>query len=179
WVDDKDDFIDEEGFPVETWALVPLSANLNDVEIMQFAMDGIITFIVIILTLIIVAGIGSTYRVLIMKRINEIGIYMAVGMKKRSITATLLFESFILLVLGTLAGIILSGGICWVISLFDFSFIPSFDMFLEKGNLIARLDVFKSVMVIVSVIFVTLLAVLYSTRKSIRIMPVQALAVTE
>ena len=158
--------------------LIPLSANLNDVEIMELAMDAVISFIIVILTVIIVAGIGSTYRVLIMKRITEIGIYMAVGMKKRSIIFTLLFESFLLLFAGCLFGLVLTGFFCSLISIFDFSFIPSFDMFLEKGNLSPHMDVIKSVAVIASVIIVTLLAVLYSTVKSIKIMPVQALAVT-
>ena len=180
WVSDKDDYIDAtEKFTTETWGFIPLSANLNDVEIMQLAMDAIITFIVVILTIIIIAGIGSTYRVLIMKRITEIGIYMAVGMKKRAIIETLLFESLLLLLVGCIGGMLLSGLFCSLLSVFDFSFIPSFDMFLEKGNLCPRLDVIKSIVVIVSVIFVTLLAVLYSTLKSIKIMPVQALAVTE
>ena len=180
WVDDKDDYLDATGcFKTETWGFIPLSANLNDVEIMELAMDAIITFIVVILTIIIIAGIGSTYRVLIMKRITEIGIYMAVGMKKHSIVFTLLTESLLLLISGCIAGILLTGIFCSIISLFDFSFIPSFDMFLEQSNLCPRLDVIKSVMVIFSVIVATLLAVLYSTLKSIKIMPVQALAVTE
>lgn len=179
WVDDKDDFIDVDAFEVDTWGFIPLSANLNDVEIMELAMDAIISFIVVILTVIIIAGIGSTYRVLIMKRITEIGIYMAVGMKKRSIIATLLFESLVLLVIGCLGGVLLSALFCSVLSLFDFSFIPSFDMFLENSNLRPRADVIKSVTVIVSVIVVTVLAVFYSTLKSIKIMPVEALAVTE
>lgn len=180
WVDDKDDYIDAtDNFKIETWGFIPLRANLNDVEIMELAMDAIITFIIAILTLIIIAGIGSTYRVLIMKRITEIGIYMAVGMKKRSIISTLLFEALLLLIVGCIGGILLNSVFCSIISLFDFSFIPSFDMFLEKGNLCPRMDVIKSVMVIVAVITFTILAVLYATLKSIKIMPVQALATTE
>ena len=183
YVEDKDDYIDASesngGFPIETWGMIPLSANLTDVEIMELAMDAVITFIVTILTIIIIAGIGSTYRVLIMKRITEIGIYMAVGMKKRSIIASLLLEALLLLSLGCAAGILLSGVFCGILSLFDFSFIPSFDMFLESGNLIPALNVIKGVAVIASVMAFTLIAVLYSTLKSIKIMPVQALAVTE
>ncbi|MCR4823294.1 MAG: FtsX-like permease family protein [Treponema sp.] len=180
WLYDKDDYIDDTGtFTEETWGFIPLSANLNDVEIMELAMDAVISFIVIILTIIVVTGIGSTYRVLIMKRITEIGIYMAVGMKKKSIIFTLLFESLLLLIAGCIAGLILTGVFSSVISIFDFSFIPSFDMFLEKGNLCPRMDVIKSVSVIAAVIVVTLLAVLYASLKSIKIMPVQALAVTE
>lgn len=180
WVDNKKDYINAtENFKVETWGFIPLSANLSDIDIMRLAMDAVITFIVMILTVIIIAGIGSTYRVLIMKRINEIGIYMAVGMKKLSIIKTLLFEAMLLLTFGCLGGILLTFVSCSVLSLFDFSFIPSFDMFLEKGNLKPVLDVIKSVLVIASVIAFTTLAVLYATLKSIKIMPVEALATTE
>ena len=179
WVDDKDEFFDAESFDSETWGFIPLSANLNEVEIMGLATDAVTTFIIVILTIIIITGIGSTYRVLIMKRITEIGVYMAVGMKKRSIVGALLLESLVLLLAGCLGGIVLADLFCSVLSLFDFSFIPSFDMFLERGNLCPRPDVIKSVAVIVSVVAVTLLAVLYATVKSIRIMPVEALAVTE
>ncbi len=166
-------------FTEPTCVLIPLSANLQDVETMEKAMNAIITFVIIVLTLIIIAGIGSTYRVLIMKRINEIGIYMAIGMKKEAITATLLFESLFLLLLGCLAGFLFSQVLCAILSGIDFSFIPTFDIFLEEGNLNPVIDVIKSVAVISSVVIATLFAVLYSTLKSIKIMPVEALAVTE
>ena len=180
WVDDKSDYLGAmKSFRVETWGFIPLQANLSDVEILRLAMDAVITFIVVILTLIIIVGIGSTYRILIMKRITEIGVYMALGMKKRSIAGTLLFESLLLLALGCAGGIILTGILCSLVSLFDFSFISSFDMFLERGNLRPSIDVLKSVIVMASVIAFTILAVSYSTLRSIKIMPVQALATTE
>lgn len=180
YVTDKDDYIDDDdSFAVPTWGFIPLGANLTDVQIMELAMDAIITFIVSMLTVIIIAGIGSTYRVLVMKRINEIGIYMAIGMKKRAIVATMMCEAFALLVAGCVAGIALCSVFCAAVSGIDFSFIPSFNLFLERGNLAPELDVIKGVIVIVSVIFITLLAVLYSTYKSIKIMPAEALATTE
>lgn len=177
-VDDKDDFFKQR--PLNAlYAIIPLDANLSDVKIMEKAMNAVVSFVIIMLVLIIIAGIGSTYRVLIMKRINEIGIYMAIGMKKKAIASSLLFESLLLLALGSLAGILLSFIICGILSLFNFSFIPAFDMFLVKGNLSPEVDVIKSVEVIAAVVFITLLAVLYSTKKSIKILPVQALATTE
>ncbi len=179
-VDDKDDFIDnDDDYKEITYVIIPLEANLTDVKIMQKAMDAVVSFVIFMLTVIIIAGIGSTYRILIMKRINEIGIYMSIGMKKSNIIKTLIFESFVLLLFGCIAGLLLSGVICAVMSSFNFSFIPAFDMFLVKGNLSPSFDVLKSVAVVAAVIIVTLLAVLYSTCKSIKILPVQALATTE
>lgn len=179
-VNNKDDFIDHHhDYKEITYALIPLEANLADVKIMQKAMNAIVSFIIFMLTVIIIAGIGSTYRVLIMKRINEIGIYMAIGMKKKAIAETLLIESLVLLLVGCLAGVLLAGLICGFMSCLNFSFIPAFDMFLVKGNLSPSFDVLKSVTVIISVIVVTLIAVLHSTFKSIKILPVQALATNE
>ncbi|WP_202799351.1 hypothetical protein, partial [Treponema sp. JC4] len=75
-VNDKMIFYNEGGgMPAGTLAIIPLKANLNDVKILKNAMTAIISMVIILLVIIIVAGIGSTYRVIIMKRINEIGVY--------------------------------------------------------------------------------------------------------
>ena len=179
-VDDKNLFLENQyDYEVPTAVLIPLSANLTDTKVLEVAMDAVISFVILMLVVIIVAGIGSTYRILIMKRINEIGIYMAIGMKKGAIFATLLWESLILLVSGCIGGLIFSLFICKILSMIDFSFIPSFNLFLIRGNLSPTMDVIKSVTVILTVIIVTLAAVLYAVWKSIKIMPVKALAVTE
>lgn len=179
-VSKKSDFLDIDSSHTEKIsALIPLSANLTDVKIMDKAMDLVVTFIIVMLVLIIVAGIGSTYRVIIMKRLNEIGIYMAIGMNKKSIVLTILFESIVLLFFGCFCGFLLSEVFCFIVSLFDFSFIPAFDIFLIKGHISSFVSFFESFLVITSVIIFTLLAVLYSTWKSIKILPVQALSVVE
>ncbi len=178
-VEDKDDFLDRQDGPEKMFALIPLSANLTDVNVMESAMDAVIFFIVLVLVVIIVAGIGSTYRILVIKRLNEIGIYMAIGMKKKDIAFTLLFETLLLLVVGCASACLLSGVFCFVASLFDFSFIPSFDIFLIRGNLSPSVDVVLSVAVVVSVIATTLLAVFYSAWNSIKVLPVKALAAVE
>src|SRR5574344_543001 len=69
------------GFSEPTYALIPLDANLADVQVLIDAMTAIVAFVTVMLLRIIVAGVGSTYRVIVMKRINEIGIYRAVGMR--------------------------------------------------------------------------------------------------
>ncbi len=178
-VDDKNEFIDRQDGDAVMFALIPLSANLTDVSVMEKAMDVVIFFIILVLVVIIVAGIGSTYRILVIKRLNEIGIYMAIGMNKKDISLTLLFETLLLLVLGCAAACALSGVFCFLVSRFDFSFIPSFDIFLIKGNLSPSVDVVLSVAVIVAVIASTLLAVFYSAWKSIKVLPVKALAAVE
>ena len=132
-VDDKKIFDDSEWkLSEDTFALIPLKANLTDVKILKNAMSAVIMLIIVLLVLIINAGMGSTYRVIVMKRINEIGIYMAIGMKKTSIIASLLLESLFLLLSGCSAGLVISFVLCKIFSTVNFSFIPGFSIFLTK-----------------------------------------------
>jgi len=162
-----------------TYALTPLSANMQELRVLISAMEGIASFVIITLVVIIVAGIGSTYRVLVMKRINEIGIYMAIGMKNSSIVLTILSESLFLLLAGCFSGLLFAFLLCLLSSAFNFSFIPAFDIFLQNGHLVPLFDIKATLLVCFVVIVLTVLAVLYSIQKSVRIMPVQALATTE
>ncbi|MBB5218399.1 hypothetical protein DYE49_05340 [Treponema rectale] len=181
-LDDKQDFYDEllgGKFKKDTYAMIPLEANLQDVNFLIIAMHSVTFFIIFILIAIIVIGIGSTWKILVMKRINEIGIYMSLGMKKLSIIFVLLIEALILILSGCLCGTFFSLAGCYVISRFNFSFIPAFDIFLTEGSIIPVFD-FSAVCIITALIlFFTLAAVLSSIRKTIRIMPCQALAATE
>ena len=92
----------------QPYALIKLSANLQEIQIIIDAMRLIISFVIIMLLIIIVTGISSTFRVIAMKRINEIGIYKAIGMKRIKIYKMLLTETFILIVAGCLTGYVFS-----------------------------------------------------------------------
>ena len=162
-----------------TYALTPLSANMQELNVLIRAMEAIASFVIITLVVIIVAGIGSTYRVLVMKRINEIGIYMAIGMKNSSIVLTILSESLFLLFAGCVLGLLFALFLCGVLSAFNFSFIPAFDVFLQNGHLFPIFDAKATLGISLFVIILTVIAVLYSIQKSVRIMPVKALATTE
>ena len=162
-----------------TYALTPLSANMQELKVLISAMEGIASFVIITLIVIIVAGIGSTYRVLVMKRINEIGIYMAIGMKNSAIVVTILSESLFLLLCGCISGLLFAFLLCFLSSAVNFSFIPAFDIFLQNGHLLPLFDGKATLLVWGVVIVLTVLAVLYSIQKTVRIMPVKALATTE
>ena len=179
-VDDKRIFYDSEWkLSEDTFALIPLKSNLTDVKILKNAMSAVIMLIIVLLVLIINAGMGSTYRVIVMKRINEIGIYMAIGMKKTSIIASLLLESLFLLLSGCSAGLVISFVLCKIFSTVNFSFIPGFSIFLTKGFLNPVIYGSGLFAVLFSIIFVTLLAVFYSVYKCVNIIPCQAISTNE
>ena len=178
-VEDKQQFYDKLGFSEPTYALIALYANLEDLKIILDAMNLITVFIIVILLIIVIVGISTTYRVIVMKRINEIGIYKAIGMQKRRIYAVLLSEICVLLAIGFCGGVFLSFLLSWFVRLFNLSFIPAFDIFLVNGVLLT-IPSLKVMLAIGLILFVTtLIAVLFSIRKSVSVTPVVALGTTE
>lgn len=161
------------------YALIKLSANLQEIQIIIDAMKVIVAFVIIMLLIIIVTGISSTFRVIAMKRINEIGIYKAIGMKRMKIYGMLLSETFLLIVAGCAAGFLLSCFLTGVIGLINFSFIPAFDIFLVNGKLKGIISIIYFAGIFVIVVVTTITAVMFAVKKSVSITPCQALAVTE
>lgn len=163
----------------QPYALIKLSANLQDIQIIIDAMKIIVAFVIVMLVIIIITGVSSTFRVIAMKRINEIGIYKAIGMRRQKIYGILLAETLILLSAGCICGFIFSVLISKIISLFDFSFIPAFDIFLVNGNMRGIISTGYFLIIFAVVIVTTLLAVMFAVKKSVSVTPCQALAVTE
>ncbi len=161
------------------YALISLEAHQEDVLELTSAMDILFGFIVVMLSLIIIAGMGSTYRVIILKRVNEIGIYMSIGMRNGKISSIFFLEAMFLLFSGCICGLALSGILCMISRMFDFSGIPGADVFLQQGYL-SPLPAFDYVAVFSLLIFVTTgLFVLFTIKKAMTISPVEAIRVTE
>ena len=163
----------------QPYALIKINANLQDLKVLIDAMKAIISFVIIMLLIIIVTGVSSTFRVIAMKRINEIGIYKAIGMKRMKIYGMLLMETLLLIIAGCAAGYIFSIFLTYFVRRFNFSFIPAFDIFLVNGRIcgIISFTYFLGISAIVTV--TTLAAVMFAVKKSVSVTPCEALAVTE
>ena len=181
-VNDKYDFYDPllaGQFSEPIYAFIVLDANMEDLGVIIDAMKIITSLVIAALVIIIVVGISSTYKVIVMKRINEIGIYKAIGMERGSVILLLLSEAFVLLISGCACGL----GFCllleFIVKQFNFSFIPAFDMFLTNGYIVPMNSFCGAMLIFMVIIITTITAVLFSLRAAIRITPVQALTVTE
>ena len=137
-----------------------------------------VLLIIIVLMVIISVGIGSTYKIIIMKRITEIGTYRALGMKPGSVKFLFLTESFYLLVAGFLAALLMTGLIMGLLTQFSFSFIPAMDIFLENGRLRPTASALKSVTLFFIIAVTTISSMLFTIRNVVSISPVGALATT-
>lgn len=181
-VDTKEDFYDVlygPGFTEETSCIISVESSMEDLQVIIDAMNWVSLLIVITLIVIIVVGVSSTYRVLVLKRINEIGIYKAIGMNRFNVYRILLSEATCLMFCGCIAGLIFSFILCGIFRCINLSFIPAFDVFLKNGILAPKLEFSNIVAVLLFVFVTTLVAVVLSIRKSVEITPVQALATTE
>ena len=179
-VEDKQEYYNNCLFTEnQPYALIKISANLQNIKVLIDAMKAIISFVIIMLLVIIVTGVSSTFRVIAMKRINEIGIYKAIGMRRMKIYGMLLMETLILIIAGCIAGYGFSWFLVHLIRRVDLSFIPAFDIFLVNGRIrgIISFPYFLGISAVVSV--TTLAAVMFAVKKSVSVTPCEALAVTE
>lgn len=160
------------------YALITLDANIKDLGMISRAIKLIVLLITIILVAIIAIGIASTYRVIILKRTTEVGTYRALGMKTGGVRLVFITEILMLLITGFIFGIILALIGTKIISQFDFSYIPAFDVFLREGHLAPQYTFFGTIKYLFIIIVTTVLCVLFTIKKLSRLSPVKALATT-
>ncbi|OJF77669.1 MAG: hypothetical protein BKP49_01440 [Treponema sp. CETP13] len=164
----------EKGF-----ALIPLSASLKDLNIIISAMKIILYTLITFLALIIAIGISNSYRVIVIKRTREIGMYRALGMSIASINSIFLTEVISVIFSGFFLGLVLQFILATFLRSIDFSFIPAFDVFLQKGNLTLSLSFLQCLYLLLAISVTTLLSVLFTIRKGVIVNPVKALTTTQ
>ena len=158
------------------YGLIPLAANVSDLQKLSNALRAIVALVVVMLVAIISVGISSAFRVIVLKRAVEGGTFRALGMKPSGLMALYFAEILLLLLSGTAVGFAASLVIVKAASAYNLSFISGFDLFLTGGRLAPSLYAGEAA-VLVGIIFVTTLgAVLFTLRKLVHISPVGALA---
>ena len=160
---------------VPTYAIITLDANQEDVGELSAAMNAVFAIIIAMLSLIIVAGVASTYRVIVLRRVSEIGIYMSIGMRSRKIAALLFLETMLLLAAGAACGLLLSAVLCKAATLADLTSIPGFDIFLNQGVLTPIPAPAPAAIFCLAVFATTGAAVLLTIRRAVAMSPVDAI----
>ena len=180
--DDKDDFRDAihdwDASAGELYGLIPLDSNIKDLQFIIDALKVVVDLIILILLVIIGVGMGSTYRIIVITRTTEIGTFRALGMKHLGVRMVFMTESFYLLVLGFLSGLVLALLGTWGLSCMNMSFVSAFEIFLTKSHLVPSINIVKSVSLFLIVIVTTISTTLFTIRNAVHISPVGALATT-
>ncbi|MGP1586955.1 MAG: ABC transporter permease [Treponemataceae bacterium] len=162
-----------------TYGLFSLDDCLNNIEFLIRAMYIIIYTIMSVLVIIIAIGIGSTYKVIAVKRINEIGMYMALGFSSYAITSIFLIEAFFLITAAFFTSIFMFLILGFVLGQIDFSIIPNFDIFLTNAHLIVSPAVWQVFLIYIIICLTAISLVCLTIRRYTHTTPVKAIAVNE
>ncbi|MBQ9539022.1 MAG: FtsX-like permease family protein, partial [Treponema sp.] len=162
----------------ELYGLIPLDSNIKDLQFIIDALKAVVDLIILVLLVIIGVGMGSTYRIIVIKRTTEIGTFRALGMKHLGVRMVFMTESFYLLTIGFFVGLVLALLGCWAMSCMNLSFVSAFEIFLTKSHLVPSVNILKSISLFLIVIVTTISTTLFTIRNAVHISPVGALATT-
>ena len=126
-------------------------------------------------------GIVNTLLMAVFERMREFGLLKALGMKPSRIVAEVLTESFLLLVLGMIAGNVISYASAWALSGpgIDLSALAAGAEFVGIARVIYPAVVLRDVLIANGVVFfLGLLVSLYPAVRAARFTPVEAMAKT-
>jgi ABC-type lipoprotein release transport system permease subunit len=120
----------KEGFEGPCYDVSTMYESASFVLDMQSALDSVSLAAVMILFFVILIGVLNTLRMTIRERTREIGTIRAIGMQKEDVKTAFILETFYLTFISCVAGIILSAGILFLISLVPVETDSMFGMFL-------------------------------------------------
>ena len=160
---------------VMTWTQL-----LPEMELMNESMNLMMYIFIIIILLALGFGIVNTMLMVVLERVKELGMLMAVGMNRLRVFAMIVTETVLLCLTGGLAGIIIAVGLTALTARtgLDLSFWSEglnalgFDAIIYPEIGIGNLLVVAMLVALTGVI-----AALYPARKAIRLRPAEALRI--
>jgi putative ABC transport system permease protein len=141
--------------------LYTLPVYLSEISDLLNAMNIITYFLYGMMLLIILVSAIVTYRLILHERTREMGIMRAIGFYGSDLRLVLWTEVIALGIISLIAGFLLARVLSWALSLFSFSWFPSFEIFMKNGSL-AALYLPGTVLVnVVSIFLVLFIAALF------------------
>jgi putative ABC transport system permease protein len=126
----------EEKWEGSLFFILTMKVYLSEVAELLGALNIITYFLYVVMLLIIFVSASVTYRLILYERTREIGTMMALGFYGTDIRKILLLETICLGIVSLAAGFILSSLASGALSFFEFTSIPSFEIFTKDGSLV-------------------------------------------
>ncbi|HEY3490855.1 MAG TPA: lipoprotein-releasing ABC transporter permease subunit [Candidatus Deferrimicrobiaceae bacterium] len=137
-------------------------------------LEKVVMFIILVLIVMVAAfNIISTLIMIVMEKNKDIGILMTMGATRRTIRRIFALEGLFIGIVGTLAGTILGGGLCWLLKKYQFIHLPNDVYYIT--TLPVLFDPAILMLVGGSSILICFLATLYPARQASRIDPAEAI----
>ncbi len=134
------------------------------------------TVMFIILTLIVLVAafnIASSLIMMVMEKSKDIAILKAMGATDKSIRKIFVFKGLMIGAIGTLLGVVLGFGLCFLLERYKFIELPGDVYYIT--TLPVRLEGIDLVMIALAALAICFLATLYPARQASRLNPVEAL----
>jgi putative ABC transport system permease protein len=157
-------------------------SDLNDITVqlsdLTDTMDLVGTGLFLVLLVIALMGLSSTFRMVMIERTAEIGALRALGMQRGRVIAMFLAEAMSVTLLGAAAGVLLGFLAMPVLSLFHLSETGPMVLFLRAGRLVFNPDPTKLLLNVLLLLAAGALAVLPQAYTASRMNPAAALSKT-
>ena len=176
--DRRQAFLDKaaaEHSPGMKYCLLSLDSNLEQVKPLLDAVYSIALILIAMLLGIVMLGVSGSYKVIVHERTREIGTMRAIGMQGWAAARLFMFEAGLLAALASFVGGLFAWAGLGLLGLFDFSFIPSFDIFLRGGRLDASLPLGLGLSIAALLILTAVAAVAGPALRAARINPSEAM----
>lgn len=166
--------ITKDNYEVETWEEIsPEIATLNSM------MDYYLIFFMIIILAALGFGIVNTMLMVVLERVKELGMLMAIGMNKKRVFAMIMLETIFLCLVGTVIGMGISSVIIeWTGNVgIDLSrlFGEGFEAMGYSAQFFPGIGIKDFVQVTILVIITGILAAIYPARKALKLNPAEAI----
>ncbi len=114
-----------------------LFAYISQVSDLLTAVEIVTYFLFITMLVIAVASMSVSTRLMLHERAREIGTLRVMGLGSGDVQFVLVTESAMVFTISLCLGLALSVLLTWILSLFSYSWIPGFEIFLRRGRLTA------------------------------------------
>jgi len=118
--------------------VLTLRAYLSEVSDLLGAINMVGYFLYVMMILIVLGSIFVTYELILHERAKEIGTMRSLGFYAGDIQVVLVLEALFLFIISMVLGYLIAQVAVWGISFVSFSWIPSFDIFMQDGRLQAE-----------------------------------------
>lgn len=161
-----------QGLDVSEWRdLEPLISAMLSLQ------DGFLTIWFVIVIVTVAFGLVNTLFMAIMERTREIGLVQALGLRPRALMVEVVIESLVLLVLGSVAGVLFAfGGIYLLRDGIDISQFAEGAQAIGLGSIVyPTIHIADFVVGTILVLLIGVLSSVYPAWRSTRLNPVEAL----
>ena len=158
------------GYPY--WAKDWMQSNRNLFSALK--LEKVVMFIILALIVMVAAfNIISTLIMVVMDKTKDIAVLMTMGATRRTVRRIFALEGLLIGIVGTVAGILLGGILCLLLSRYQFIHLPSDVYYIST----LPVDLSPGILLLVgaSSILICFLATFYPSRQASRIDPAEAI----